>query len=169
MNWNHDSQLQLAMQEARVRRGLWINTIIWMPIFIIAFALLVFFVADLVLDLDKGGTVFLCVVLAILSGLFGFQGMQSVLDLAGKPKEITGWITRRWARSDSFVIKTHYIRIEKNIFRVERALHGDVEEGDYVRVRFYPHSAVIIEIQKVAPPEGEEVPILLEPRGRRRR
>lgn len=169
MNWNNDADVQMALQESRVKRGLWINTFLWMPFFLAGLGLFIFFFLDVVLDLDRGGTVFLLFVLGILTVLFGFQGLQSVFDLFGKPKELSGWITRSWARSDSFVIKTHYIRIEKHIFRVDKLLHGDVDAGDYVKVRYYPHSAVIIQIDKVPPPEGEEAPILVEPQGRRRR
>lgn len=166
MNWNDDPDIQLALQESRVRRGLWINTIIWMPFFLLGLGLFIFFFIDVVFDLGRGGTVFLLVVLGILTTLFGFQGLQSVFDLFGKPKELSGWITRSWARSDSFVIKSHYIRVAKNIFRVDKLLHGDVDAGDYVKVRYYPHSAVVIALDKVPPPEGEEAPILPEPRGR---
>ena len=61
----------------------------------------------------------------------------------------------RWSRSDSLVVRSHYVRIDgKNIFRVDRAIHGDLDEGDYVHIRFYPHSATIVDIEKVpAPPD----------------
>ena len=90
MNWNNDPAIQLALQEARVRRGLWINTIIWMPFFLLGLGLFIFFFVDVVFDLDKGGTVFLLFVLGTLTTLFGFQGMQSVIDLMSKPRELSG-------------------------------------------------------------------------------
>lgn len=153
--WASDPEVLLALEESRVRRGLWTNTIIWMPLFIVFLGLFLFFLGDLIFDFGKGGTVFLLVIIGGLGGLFGFQGLQSVFDLIGKPRELEGFISRRWARSDSFVLKSHYIRMDKNIIRIERAFHGDLQEGDYVRIRYYPHSSVLVHADRIPAPEGQ--------------
>jgi hypothetical protein len=129
-----------------------------MPLFIVAAAAFLFFLGDVLFDFGRGGTIFLLVVLAILAVLFGFQGLQAVLDLVGKPEEVTGWVSRRWARSDSFVLRSHYIRLDSHIFRIDRVYHADVKEGDYVTVRHYPHSAVVIHVEKAPIPEGSTPP-----------
>ncbi len=157
-NWNNDPAVQLALEDARVRRGIWISACIWMPLFLLAAGGFLFFLGDVVFDFGNGGTIFLLVVLGILAVLFGFQGFQSVLDLAGKPAEVTGWVSRRWARSDSFVMRSHYIRLDSHIFRIDRVFHADVQEGDYISVRYYPHSAVVIHVEKAPIPEGETPP-----------
>lgn len=153
--WADDPEVMRARVAAKVRRGLWINTLIWMPLFLAFLALSIYYIAGRIMDFETGGTGFLFYLVIGLAILFGFQGFQSVLDLLGSPKEQEGFVTRRWSRSDSFVIKSHYIRLDKQILRIERAYHGDIVEGDYLRVVFYPHSAVVIHVERVAAPEGE--------------
>jgi hypothetical protein len=163
--YNDDPDIQQAMIEHRVRRGLWMSALFWMPLFLISAGCLVYFGIDVFFDLDRGGTVFLLVVLTVLSILFGFQGFQAVLDLFGKPSVIEGFVTRRWSKSDSFVMRTHYIRLGKrNIFRIDKLLHGDMQEGDYVRIRHYRHSAVVLSVAKIEAPEGAEVTEVIERR-----
>jgi hypothetical protein len=63
-------------------------------------------------------------------------------------------VTRRWARSDSFVIKTHYIRLEQKILRGDQLILDGIREGDWVEATYYPHSAVLVSVEKRdAPPE----------------
>jgi hypothetical protein len=104
---------------------------------------------------DNGGTWFLVVVLAVLTLLFGFQAIQSGLDYFGDPKVATGFVTRRWARSDSLVVKTHYIRLDKQILRGDQLILDGIREGDYVEATFYPHSAVLLWVEKQDPPATE--------------
>jgi hypothetical protein len=61
-------------------------------------------------------------------------------------------------------MRSHYIRLDGNeIFRIDNLYHGEAKAGDYVRVRYYPRSAVVIELEKIevdrdesaALPEGD--------------
>ncbi len=154
--WLEDEEIQRQLLAGRVRRGLIITALIWTPPFLICAALLLFFGFDvLVNDGDRGGTWFLVVVLAVVSFLFGSQCIQSLLDLARGVQEMTGEVTRRWARSDSLVLRSHYIRIGKQILRGDRLALEPYQEGDRVRVVYYPNSAVVVEIRRLPPPEEE--------------
>ena len=153
MSWEHDPLHQKAEQERRARRGLVLSALIWTPLFLLVGGAFVFFLGDILLGGNRG-TWFLIVILAILSFLLGYQSIHNLLDLWRGAAEMTGTITRRWARSDSLVFRSHYIRVGRNkIFRIDRLYHDDVNEGDYVRVRYYPHSAVVIKCERIQPPE----------------
>ncbi|MFQ5380897.1 MAG: hypothetical protein ACE5EF_04640 [Dehalococcoidia bacterium] len=155
MNHEGDPEIQAALAEASARRSLWRTVLIWGPFFIAAFAALVFFLFD---ELNGGnrGSWFLVGLLAVFSLLLGLHAGQSLRDLAGQPAELTGFVVRRWSRTDSLVMRSHYIRVEGSIFHIDRIKHGDIEEGDYIWVRYYPHSATVVQVEKREPPETEE-------------
>jgi hypothetical protein len=144
-NWSDDPEIQAQLQERSVRNGLLRSAILWTPLFLVTFGCLVFFFID---QVTGGGrsTVFLLVVLAVLSFLFGFQAVQSILDLKAKPVTLRGEVTRRWSKMDSVVMRTHYIRIDKAILRGDRLLLDEVKEGDVVEVRYYKRSAVVLSL-----------------------
>ena len=156
MNWNDDPQLARERQKSAARGRLLRSIIIWGPLFIASLAGLLFWTFDRAfLDGDNGGTWFLVVVLAVLTLLFGFQAIQSGLDYFGEPATQTGLVTRRWARSDSLVVKTHYIRVGKTILRGDQVILDGIREGDYVEATFYPHSAVLLWVEKKESPEAQ--------------
>ena len=156
MNWQDDPELQKARQRAQVRGRLLRSSILWGPPVLICAGLLLFFAFDRFVLHDYGGTIFLLVVLTIFTALLGFQAFQSFLDYIGEPVVQTGVVTRRWARSDSFVLKTHYIRLGKNILRGDQLILDGIREGDYVEATFYPHSAVLVSVEKREKPVEAE-------------
>ncbi len=157
MNWQDDPELAKERYHSGVRNRMLRSLVIWGPLFIAALAGLLFFAFDRAfLEGDHGGTWFLVIILAILTTLFGFQTLQSVFDLVGKPVTLSGTVTRRWARSDSFVIKTHYIRIDKMILRGDQFILDGIKEGDTIEATYYPKSAVLIWVEKQVPPPETE-------------
>lgn len=150
-NWTDDPEIADRLHEHRVRGGVIRSAIIWTPIFLVTFFGFAFYLVDRLFGLGHGGTWFLVVVLGVLASLFGFQAAQSLLDLRAEPRETTGMITRRWSRSDSLVLKSHYVRVDDKILRGDVFLLAEVKEGDRVRVRFYPHSAVLLRVEKLKP------------------
>ena len=167
MNWHDDPEIQRQVQQRQVRGRLLRSTLLWGPPFLICAALLIFFTADRAVLHDYGGTWFLVVVLTIFTVLFGFQAIQSFLDLIGETVSEEGRVTRRWARSDSFVIKTHYIRLGKQILRGDQFILDGIREGDWVEATYYPHSAVLVAVEKRPAPEGAAESVA--PRGNDRR
>ncbi len=156
MDWQTDPYLARLEKERRARNNVIRTAVIWMPLFLLVFAGLVWAVFDRV---TGGGTStwFLVGVLGIISFLFGFQGIQALRDLIGGERTVTGQVTRRWTRRDSFVLKSHYIRLDnKQIFLIDDAFHGDVREGDLVEVRHYPHTSVVIDCERLEQPGDKE-------------
>jgi hypothetical protein len=154
MNWSDDPEIQRQTYVSGARVRLLRSTVIWTPFFVAsALGLIWVFIDRAFLGGDHGGTWFLVIVLSIVTLLFGFQSMQSVLDFFGKPKVSSDFVTRRWSRHDSVVMKTHYVRMGRMILRGDAFLLDGVREGDYVECTYYPHSAVLIWVEKREPPE----------------
>ncbi len=154
MNWQDDPEIRRQTQEREVRGRVLRSALMWTPIFALAGGALLFFLVDQLVDGGRGSW-FLVGVLTIFAFLFGFQSIQSLLDLWGHPRQREGLVTRRWARNDSFVIRTHYVRIDKNLLlRGDVHILDDIKEGDAVSVRYYPHSAVVVQIERIVPPKG---------------
>lgn len=156
MNWQNDPEVLRLAQHSGVRSRLLRTVIIWSPFFLACLGGLLFFTFDRIfLGGDHGGTWFLVIVLAVMTALFGFQSIQSFLDWIGEPRVESGIVGRRWSRSDSFVIKAHYIRLGKLILRGDELSLDGIREGDYVQATFYPHSAVLIWVDKLERPDEE--------------
>lgn len=159
MNWQNDLEIAADLEAARARGRLIRSVALWGPVFAVTASALVFFFIDrLAMGGDHGGTWFLVGFLALLSFLFGFQAAQAVLDLSGGLQEATGTVTRRWSRSDSLVMRSHYIRLDnKRILRIGAEFHTGIREGDHLRVKFYPHSALVVWAERVTPqkPPGD--------------
>ncbi len=151
MNWRDELAVAEELETVRARGRLLRGVVIWGPVFAIVAGAFVFFFFDrLFLGGDNGGTWFFVGFLALLAFLFGFQASQPLLDLRSGPREAIGMVSRSWSRSDSLVMRSHYIRLDRGqILRVGAEFHADVKEGDRLRVTFYPHSAVAIWVEKL--------------------
>lgn len=154
MNYQDDQEIAMILAEDAARRGMWWSVAVWLPLFVAAAGLFLFFSFDKATGGDSG-TWFLLVVLAVFSLLLGFQASHSLRDVLGEPLETTGAVARTWSRTDSFVVKSHYIRIERKLFRLNSAMHREVEVGDLVWLRFFPHSGTVIALEKRQPPDKE--------------
>jgi hypothetical protein len=153
VNWQDDPEVREAMRAHSVRNRLIRSAIIWTPLFMASLAGALFYVFDTATGGDRGGTWVLVIVLGVLATLFGFQSIQTLLDLRSNPESEAGEVTRRWSRSDSLIMKSHYIRLGKRILRGDADQLFDIKDGDWVEVSFYAHSAVIVKVAKVPKPE----------------
>jgi hypothetical protein len=157
VSWQDDPELQKQMRARSVRGKLLRSAVIWGPLFLITLAGTLFYTADILfMDREYGGTWVLVTIVGILAVLFGFQAVQSVLDFFDKPRTESGYVTRRWARSDSLVVRSHYMRLERKILRGDAYLLAGIKEGDYVEATFYPHSAVLVWVDRAEPPTAGE-------------
>jgi len=147
-----DEPLREALQEARARAAVVRQAVIWTPLFLIALGGFLFFFVDEARGGDRGSW-FLVGLLGVFPFLFGYMSIQAIRDLLGAPVEREGLVTRRWARTDSFFFRSHYVRVEPNlILRIDPHEH-DVREEEYVAVRFYPHTMVAIRFERREMPE----------------
>lgn len=160
MNVQDDPVLQRELKARAVRAGILRSALLWVPVALIVGGAFAFFLYDRAIDGgERGGTWFLVAVLGFLAFLFGFQAVQSVLDLFTKPRVRQGKVTRMWTRRDSFVMKTYYVRIDRQILRADAHGVAGIREGDWVEVTYYPHSAVLVWAEKAeAPPEDTTAP-----------
>jgi hypothetical protein len=157
MSWQDDPEIQRQLRERAVRNGILRTALIWTPLFLLAAGALLFFLVDLLTGGDRG-TWFLLVVLGLFTTLFGFQAIHALLDLRGEPKSIEDLVVRRWSRTDSFVMRSHYVRLaSKQILRGDVDLLDGVREGDRVVVRYYPHSAIIVSCERIPEEPGAMV------------
>ena len=147
-DWLDDPQIQAQLRQRSVRNGILRTAIIWTPLFLVCLGLLLFFLFDVVTGGGRG-TVFLLIVLALVTLLFGSQSLQSVIDLFSAPSTVEGVVTRRWAKMDSLVMRTHYVRIGKTILRGDQDLLDGVRVDDRVVVSYYRHSAVVLDVQMI--------------------
>lgn len=154
--WYDDPEIQEQERHRRVRNGLKRSAIIWTPFFLLFAGLFLFYFIDIVTGGHRGTWVFI-VILATLTTLFGVQSYQSISDLTHPTKTTTGRVTRRWARSDSLIIKSHYIRIGRQIFRGDVLVLDQVKAGSYVEVEYYPHSSVVLNLKRLPDPTADEV------------
>ncbi len=156
-NWADDPLLADELRARRVRNGIVRSAVLWTPFFLALLAATLFFLFDRVTGGGHGGTWFLVVVLAIITGLFGFQSIQALQDLRTKPIDAVATVGRRWSRSDSLVMKSHYIRLTSGqILRGDVVTLAGVKEGDRVRLTYYPHTAVIARLDRL--PAEEPAP-----------
>jgi hypothetical protein len=154
MEWLEDPEARRRYDEAL--RSLTRSSIIWTPFAVAAIGALLFFLVDILfLDRDNGSTWFLIVVLSLFSFLFGSQAFQALTDRFAQPRLLTGVVTRRWSKLDSFVMRTFYVRIDRQILRGETELLKSINPGDTVAVRYFPHSALIVTATRVEVPKEQ--------------
>lgn len=157
MSWDTDPAIQKELRARSVRGKLLRSAVIWGPLFLVTLAGTLFYTADILfMDREYGATWVLVTIVGILAVLFGFQAVQSLLDFFDHPRTEKGYVTRRWARSDSLVVRSHYMRLERKILRGDAFLLAGIKEGDYVEATFYPHSAVLVWVDKAEPPKAGE-------------
>lgn len=155
MNWQDDPEIQQQLRERGVRNGIVRTAVIWTPFFLLSLGTFLYFLVDLLTGGNKG-TWFLIVVLGLFTTLFGFQSIQALLDLRSKPREVDDVVTRRWTRTDSLVMKSHYVRLGAGqILRGDPVTLAEIREGDRVVARFYPHSAVLVACERIIEPLPE--------------
>jgi hypothetical protein len=129
------------------------DAIIYTPLFLISLLALALMVAGV---WDRAPVAM--VLLVVVGFLFGYQSIQSLRDLSSQPHETTGAVARRWTKRDAFVAKSHYITVEKAIFRIPVESYLDVRQGDTVTVVAYPHTGTVVSVTRAPREEAEEPP-----------
>ncbi|GIW14636.1 MAG: hypothetical protein KatS3mg063_0489 [Tepidiforma sp.] len=150
-----DPELERELKARAVRAGILRSALLWVPVAAVTVGAFLFFLYDRTAGGgERGSTWFLVVVLGFLAFLFGYQAVQSVLDLFAKPRVRQGRVTRMWSRRDSLVLKTYYVRVDRQILRADAHAVAGVREGDWVEVTYYPHSAVLVWAEVLKEPGG---------------
>ena len=148
-------EYQLDAQRARARGSIIRTAVIWTPLFVLSGGALLYFTLGQLFDFGEGW--FLVGVLSIVTFLVGFQSVGALQDLIRGTTDVTGQVTRRWARRDSLVIKSHYVRIDGGkIIRLDGLFHTDVAVNDRVRIEYYPSSMVAATVERFEDKEDDE-------------
>jgi hypothetical protein len=174
-------ELDAAAQdrERGIRRRILRTALLTTPVFIALAGAWVFFLWDRITGPSYGSTWFLVVLISLFTTLFGVQSVSALRDLFGKAREETGIVGRKWSKRDSLVFKSYYIRIERKILRGDRDVLDGIRAGDFIELRYYPHSALLVSVRKLEKPEAPEeeqegppkpeLPAPRRPRGRAQR
>lgn len=128
-----------------------------------AFAYTPLFIAGIALTvLSAAGTInagiLLTVIEALVTLLFAYQSIQALRDLGADLETTYGVITRRWSKMDLFVSRSHYIAVNRNIFRIPVVDWYHLAENDTVTVTHYPHTGAVASIEKTGHVEGPKRP-----------
>ena len=81
----------------------------------------------------------------LLGLLLAQQVYQHGRDVRTAPVEIEDDLLRKFQRAEFvFVMQNHYLQVGRKIFNVEARDYILVEEGQRVRVRYFPHSLKVV-------------------------
>lgn len=118
------------------------SALLYTPLFLALLTALGFVVRELAMD-PGGGAVAAVVIVALLALLTGYQSAQTLRDLVAKPVETEGVVQRKWRRSDLFVMQSHYLLVDRHVFRVEPTDFIELEVDDTVSIIHYPHTDTV--------------------------
>lgn len=138
----------LERQRPSARASLIRSALLFTPLFLLVLAGLGFVVRSLVEDFGAGGIIG-AVIVGLVALLTGYQCVQSLRDLSASPVETRGPIHRKWSRADLFVLRSYYLMVERNVFRVEPEEFDELNVGDTVSIIHYPHTATVESVSLV--------------------
>jgi len=97
-----------------------------------------------------GGPVVGLVVLAIITLLTGHQTIQPLRDaLEREPRQLEGAVSRAWSRADLFFFRSYYVMVARQVFKIEPEDFVQIEEGDRLRVLYYPHANTVERVERL--------------------
>lgn len=120
------------------------DAIIFTPLFIAGLALTVLSARGII----NAGPV-LTVIEAIVTLLFAHQSIQSLRDLESELARTEGVVGRKWSKMDFIVTRSHYISVERKIFRLPVEDWYPLAEDDRVQVVHYPHTGTVAGVERL--------------------
>jgi hypothetical protein len=118
------------------------TALLYTPLFVLLLAALGFVIRELALE-PGGGSVAAVVIVSLLALLTGYQSVQALRDLLAQPIQTEGVINRKWRRNDLFVMRSHYLLVNRHVFRVEPTDFMELEVDDTVSIVHYPHTDTV--------------------------
>lgn len=132
------------------------SALLFTPFLAIALAVMVYLLLETADEGVSAGSVIGLVFVGFVALLIGYQFIQSVRDLFAKPIETVGIVERRWSRSDFFLFQNTYIFLGRDVYRLAPEQALDIGLGDTVRVRHFPHTSTVEDIELVERAEQAE-------------
>jgi len=127
--------------------------LIYTPLFVAGAALTVLSIAG---PIDAG--IVLTIIEAGVTILFGYQSIQAIRDLSAELVRTEGVIARRWSKMDLFITRSHYISVNRNIFRLPVEDWFGLAEDDIVVVTHYPHTGSVAGVEKIGQSKPKREP-----------
>jgi hypothetical protein len=128
------------------RSSLFRVALVFTPLFLLSLAGIGIIVFDLVRE-GPSGLIITMVLLLLAAFLTGYQSIQSLRDIRSSPTLSGGLVDRKWSRADLFILRSHYIYVGRSVFKVTPLIYLELEEGDTVSVRHYPHTNTVISVE----------------------
>lgn len=144
-------------ERRRARRTVLRGALLWTPIFVVFAALAVNF---LIRAVDGNTGTWIAFAITGLVGLLaGYSALAALRDLFAEPIETEATISRKWTKSDLFVLRGHYVMVDRRVFRVRgEAYFAMPDVGGRLYVLHYPHANTLVHwhtVKETAPLSGE--------------
>ena len=140
----------MAAKRPSARASVLRSALLISPFLAVTLIALTFLILDVAAEGASGGRIVGLVLVSSVTLLLGYQVIQSVRDLFSQTVETVGIVERRWSRSDFFLFRNSYVFVGKDVYRITPEEYLEIELGDTVRVRHYPHTSAVEEIEVVA-------------------
>lgn len=89
-------------------------------------------------------------VVGLVGLLLGYQVVQHLRDMSSPLAESEGVVTRKWVRADLIIaLQSHYVNVERAVFRVRPEDFIHVSEGMYVKVVHFPNTLNVVSMHEI--------------------
>ncbi|MFN8584147.1 MAG: hypothetical protein U0446_02310 [Dehalococcoidia bacterium] len=96
------------------------------------------------------GALIAATVLALIAVAVVYQSFAALRDLGSQPVATTGMVRRAWTKGMFLgFIRSHYILVQRAVFDISIVSYTQLNEGDEVEVRHWPHTKTVIEVRKL--------------------
>jgi hypothetical protein len=112
-----------------------------------------------------GGFVFMLTIFGVFGLIFGYWAVHYLRDMGAKPVTFEGTVMRKWHKGNLFIFfmpsfyiyvsQPNYFEVEMEggkpwakIFTIKRQEYAMLLETDLVRVKCYPHSLTVEDIER---------------------
>ena len=97
---------------------------------------------------------------SVLAVILGYQAVHYLRDLSSEPVQSEGEIAKKWHKGNLFFffMPGYYIAVKGQIYTVSRDHYRTLLEEDMVRIRHYPHSLTVEQVERFDEVEKKFVP-----------
>lgn len=135
--------------ESQARAALFRSLLIYTA-FLCADVLVVYWIAR---TGASGGAFVTLSIVGVVGLLLAYQAVQHWRDLRVPLAESVGVIQRKWSRADLIIaLQSHYVTVDRTVFRVPPEMWINVDEGMYVKVVHFPNTLNVVSIHEVMRP-----------------
>lgn len=130
------------------RRHLARDAIVYTPLFILFLVAWITALVGVVVE-GGGGGIFLLLLLTIIVSVAGFQSIQSLRDLHSTPVTSEGPVLRKWRRAEFLLFPSHYLYMNRSIYKVPPLIYEHIKNGDIVAITHYRHTTTVVTVKRL--------------------